>query len=658
MNIPGYTIERELGHGGMSTVYLAEQQSLHRKVALKVMAPALAADRSFGERFLREARTVAQLTHPNILAVYDIGSTGHSYYLAMEYVPCGDLKQVIRRGALVPEKALAILKQIASALGYAHRKGFVHRDVKPENILFREDGTAVLSDFGIAKAVGSGSKMTGTGMTIGTAHYMSPEQAGGTSVDGRADLYSLGVVLYEMLVGQVPFDGDNTVNIALQHLQSPLPQLPAHLAGYQPLLDMLMAKRPDQRFADAQDLISVLEKGNWAGPAGAACTAPTQILSAMPDAQGTAGDAGRLHGRQSGGKTFGLWAFIGGAGVAAVLALFLFMQSGRHQDSRSWESPSSVENIQPEQGRTSSPDEEKEQIRNRMIRLLSAGEEALREEDKDRAVARFGEALALSPDDARARQGLEMAQQLNKAGEVIRDRLQDGSNGPEMVVIPAGSFLMGDVSGAGYRNERPVHRVTIEKPVGMGRFEITFDDYDHFCHAVGRPLVSDEGWGRGRQPVINVSWHDAVAYAAWLSEQTGHHYRLPTEAEWEYGARAGNAGSYWWGDAIGQGRANCAECGSQWDNLNPAPVGSFTANAFGLFDTVGNVWEWCQDPGHAGYVGAPDDGAVWEEGGEPRRILRGGAWNDVARNVRSSIRGRCESEKPANGVGFRLVREL
>jgi serine/threonine-protein kinase PpkA len=650
MNIPGYIIEKELGHGGMSTVYLAEQESLGRKVALKVMAPALAADRSFGERFLREARTVAQLSHPNILAVYDIGSSGHSYYMAMEYVPGGDLKQRIRQGAISPEQALAILKQIAKALGYAHQKGFVHRDVKPENILFREDGTAVLTDFGIAKAVGSGTRMTGTGMTIGTAHYMSPEQAQGRSdLDGRSDLYSLGIVFYEMLTGQVPYDADNTVGIAMQHVQGPLPQIPAHLAGCQPLLDRLMAKYPDQRFADAQGLIAVLEKGNLATSA-----APTQILPARAIPQGAAGNSDRPPGQKSGGKTFGIWAFTGGAVVAGALALFLFIQTGRHQDNRSWGSTSPSEKRQ----RISSPDEEKERIRNRMIRLLSAGEEALREEDKDRAIARFGEALELFPDDAQARQGLERALQLIKAGEVIRDRLQDGSYGPEMVVVPAGSFLMGDVSGIGYRNERPVHRVTIAKPIAMGRYEITFEDYDRFCNAVGRPLVSDEGWGRGRQPVINVSWHDAVAYAAWLSGQTGNRYRLPTEAEWEYGARAGNAGSYWWGDAIGQARANCAECGSQWDNLNPAAVGSFTANAFGLFDTVGNVWEWCLDLGHAGYVGAPDDGAVWEEGGEPRRILRGGAWNDVARNVRASIRGRCEPEKPANGVGFRLIREL
>ena len=258
MNIPGYQIIREIGHGGMATVYLAVQESLGRQVALKVMAPALAADRNFGERFLREGRTVAQLSHPNILAVYDIGAVGHSYYLAMEYG--GDLKQRTSQGAVPPGEALVILRQVAAALGYAHKQGFVHRDVKPDNILFRDNGLAVLTDFGIAKAVGSGTQMTGTGMTVGTAHYMSPEQAQGRSeLDGRSDLVTLGIVFYEMLVGRVPYEADNTVGIAMQHVQGDLPELPDNLSSYQPLLDCLLAKDPGGRFADAGELIAFLE---------------------------------------------------------------------------------------------------------------------------------------------------------------------------------------------------------------------------------------------------------------------------------------------------------------------------------------------------------------------------------------------------------------
>jgi formylglycine-generating enzyme required for sulfatase activity len=310
MNIPGYRMERELGHGGMSTVYLAEQESLGRKVALKVMAPALAADRSFGERFLKEGRTVAHLSHPNILAVHDIGSDGHHYYMVMEYVPGGDLKHRIRQGGLPPEQALAILRQTAAALGYAHGKGFVHRDVKPENILFREDGTAVLSDFGIAKAVGSGTKMTGTGMSIGTPHYMSPEQARGREVDGRSDLYSLGVVLYEMLTGRVPFDAEDTLAIAYSHVNDPVPQLPDGLAGYQPLLDLLLAKNPAHRYAEAAELVEAIDltlAGKAPSPPRSkpAAALKTQVMKAPPSASS---------------KGSGLKWAIGGALLAALVA--------------------------------------------------------------------------------------------------------------------------------------------------------------------------------------------------------------------------------------------------------------------------------------------------------------------------------------------------
>jgi formylglycine-generating enzyme required for sulfatase activity len=182
-----------------------------------------------------------------------------------------------------------------------------------------------------------------------------------------------------------------------------------------------------------------------------------------------------------------------------------------------------------------------------------------------------------------------------KPGEVFRDRLKNGSEGPEMVVIPPGKFRMGDIQGKYGKDELPVHQVNFQKAFAASKYEITFAEYDEFAKATGRKLAEDEGWGRGRQPVIYVSWDDAVAYAKWLSEQTGKRYRLPTEAEWEYGARAGAETSYWWGNEVKQGLANCRGCGSRWDGKQPAPVGSFKPNPFGLYDTAGNVAERVQD---------------------------------------------------------------
>ncbi|MCU1783325.1 serine/threonine-protein kinase [Pseudomonas sp. 13B_2.1_Bac1] len=256
--IPGYDIEGEIGEGAMASVYLATQRSLERKVALKVMAAALAADPSFCERFLREGKTLARLSHPHTVTIHDIGNVGELYYMAMEYLPNGTLKERIAAG-LTPEQGVTLIRQIASALGYAHAQGLVHRDVKPANILFRADGTAVLSDFGIAKSLDDRTQFTQAGFAVGTPSYMSPEQARGQEIDGRADLYALGVVLYEILVGKLPYNGTDALSTALAHLTEPLPELPVHHGRYQDVLRKLLAKDPAERFPDAAALLAALD---------------------------------------------------------------------------------------------------------------------------------------------------------------------------------------------------------------------------------------------------------------------------------------------------------------------------------------------------------------------------------------------------------------
>ena len=204
---------------------------------------------------------------------------------------------------------------------------------------------------------------------------------------------------------------------------------------------------------------------------------------------------------------------------------------------------------------------------------------------------------------------------------------------PEMVVVPAGSFMMGSPSHEAGRDndEGPAHRVTIAKPFAVGKYEVTFAEWDA-CVADGgcgghRP--GDKGWGRGRRPAINVNWDDAKAYVRWLSDKTGKQYRLPSEAEWEYAARAGTTTRYSWGDEVGRNRANCDGCGSLWDNEQTAPAGSFRANVFGLHDVHGNVWEWVEDCWSGNYLGAPADGSAWESGDCSRRVLRGGSWFNI-----------------------------
>jgi serine/threonine protein kinase len=243
----------------MATVYLANQESFDREVALKVMAPALAADKNYGERFMREARIAARFSHPNIIAVYDVGVQGDYYYIAMEYHPGGDLKERLKKN-MTTRQAMSILRQIAAALDYAHNKGFIHRDVKPDNILFRDDGSAVLTDFGIARTATGNTQMTQLGMVVGTPKYMSPEQARGQELDSRSDLYSLGIVFYEMLLGYAPFDGNDSIAIGIKHVKEPVPRLPAQLSALQPLVDGMLAKTPEQRYATGRELITDLDQ--------------------------------------------------------------------------------------------------------------------------------------------------------------------------------------------------------------------------------------------------------------------------------------------------------------------------------------------------------------------------------------------------------------
>ena len=260
--IPGYRILRTLGAGGMATVCLAIQESLGREVALKLLSPSLAADPVATERFLREGRTAAKLAHRHIVGIHDVGIHAGQPYLAMEYMPGG---VVATTAALAPAEALDIIRQVALALDHAHAQGVVHRDIKPENILRRADGSHALGDFGIARAMDAESALTQEGLAIGTPYYMSPEQIQGLPLDGRSDLYSLGVVLHQLLTGHLPYVGTADVAVGLQHVHAPLPKLPAPLAACQSLLDLLLAKRPQERLNDAAELARRAEALRQAG---------------------------------------------------------------------------------------------------------------------------------------------------------------------------------------------------------------------------------------------------------------------------------------------------------------------------------------------------------------------------------------------------------
>lgn len=260
--IPGYEIKHELGSGGMATVYLAIQKSLERKVAIKILRTDDADDADDADkierRFLREGRTLAKITHRNVCGIYDIAKIGDIAYIAMEYLDGGTLVEKLKAGMSVGE-AIAVTVQVASALAEAHAQGIIHRDLKPANVMMRGGRVPVLTDFGIARELTANqTKITAENMIVGTPAYMSPEQVSGGEVDASSDVYSLGIMLFELLTGQVPYKGESPIAVCMQHLTAELPRLPAHLVELQPILDRMLAKRRDDRFAGMQEFTSAL----------------------------------------------------------------------------------------------------------------------------------------------------------------------------------------------------------------------------------------------------------------------------------------------------------------------------------------------------------------------------------------------------------------
>ena len=793
LQIPGYRVIRKLAQGGMSSVYLAIQISVGRVVALKVMNPQFNSDPAFSERFQREANIVGQLSHPNIVSIYDIGRHEDFNYFAMDYLPNGSVHDRMQKG-ISAEEALRVTREVASALDHAHDKGYVHRDIKPENILFRADNSAVLSDFGVARGMAINSRMTHVGTVVGTPHYMSPEQTKGKQVDGRSDLYSLGIVLFEMLTGTVPYQGDEAVTIALKHLSAPIPKLPMQYLAYQKIIDKLLAKDPDQRYQRGRDLIFALEELEKLKTAGntPTLTHPSDItvvnlLRALAaaslaslrwrwnklrnlrysrergfyfreptrateiffnDMHRSEKDTGvrerlttQIHAITPGNSAkTGKWVLLSGLLLLALGSVFFFKHktqldqpiaqaldasqsassdSATIKADSSSEASAATDNLTATASDTSSPsaantvespsstaplgqDEANPQVGEENLAATQVEASSIPAEE---LAPTFNFTVIADPEDARVRilnireryqdqialepgryhievsrngyqsydnwvriedQNLQLKVKLNpslKPGTEITTPLtaRIKSQGPEMISIPAGSFYMGDKNDPA---AMPVHKVNIARAFAISKFEITFDDYDMFAQATNRRMPDDNRWGRGDHPVINVSFLDAVAYSEWLSKTTGRKYRLPTEAEWEYVARAKTLTPFWWGDNAkdAAGRANCRRgCASKFSGLfgaKTAPVGSYPANGFGVFDTAGNVAEWVQDCYADNYATAPNNGLAYQVAKCDARVVRGGSAKDSNQDLASYKRDYDHQEIYNEHLGFRVVMEL
>ena len=701
VDIPGYRIHSVLGYGGMSTVYLAEQESLGREVALKVMSEALAGDPTYTKRFLKEARIIARLNHPHIITVYDYGVAHSLHYIAMEHVNGGDLFRRVKQGIQVRE-IFDVVIQTCRALNFAHSKGYIHRDIKPGNILFREDGTVVLSDFGLAKGLSDSTQVTAAGMTMGTPAYMSPEQAFGETVDARSDLYSMGCVLFFMLTGDKPFVAENPVALAMKHLRDPVPLLPEAYSWLQPVIDRFLAKNPDERFQSGDEVIDELQRLLDEDT-------QTPVLPVRMDRSVKQADPGVVEfslvddtpsmrdvpSKEEISDILGVRTPVVGPsigehdvnpipafpdrsqvldprqilrGVDAADKVEQFRDSVREQALPAAVNPDSSAHltmIEAGSGAVPTP-----QRRTRTGVLVGAVAGAI----VIGTLANIGFTMYLSgqqrfvPDSTEAEEiaRFEQNRWTAEQREIVRfrDALQVGGQGPEMVVVPPGQFTMGDLSGRYGASAQPARQVTIPRSFAIAAREVTFDQYDRFAKATGRTLPQDRGWGRGDKPVIYVSWEDATAYAAWLSEQTGREYRLPSEAEWEYAARGGSAQDYWWGDRASHQFANFGSdvcCRGLSDGIDrwadeTAPAGAFPANEFGLYDTAGNVWEWVYDCWNVDHYGAGTGSAARLAGDCSKRVVRGGSWSDIPLHVASAARGRAATDAQLGFIGFRVVR--
>lgn len=433
INIPGYRILRPIGEGGMASVFLAVQESLDREVALKVMSPMLAANAEFASRFVVEGKITARLQHPNLVTVYDIGSHNGVYYLAAEYIPGGTLKERLAEGGLSVAQILDIATDIAQGLDFAHSKGFVHRDVKPGNVLFRADGRVVLADFGIAKAMDGSNSSTVAGASIGTPDYMSPEQARGEPVDGRSDLYSLGTVLYELLVGTPPYQAGDPFTVALMHVTHPVPELPEPYQWLQPLVSGLMAKQADQRYKTGAAFVEALHKLLATAPQGAVLQETStrksgngsRIASGAATQQRT-----RISMDQRKERPAWLWPAAGALVLfVAALSGWWLLSPGASPDAdaaapaTAAATPSSEASTPPADGgpvpagfelpkAVDAPDQDE------LERLLNAGDQLfeygtkvelsrkLSTPEDDSALGYYRRALALDPENARARTGI------------------------------------------------------------------------------------------------------------------------------------------------------------------------------------------------------------------------------------------------------------
>ena len=651
-----YRIQSILGQGEFGITYLAHNTERYSKVVIiKEYFPkrlALRVDKqnvlpkfeqyqeyfAWGlELFRQEGQALAKLKHPNIVKVLDYFEEYNTAYIVMEYIKGQSLEHILKKAQFQNETELmAILLPLLSALQTVHEAGLLHQDIQPSNIYLREkDQSPVLLDFGAARYT-LDSSLRNINMVI-TPGYAAFEQYQ-TEKDTQGpwtDIYGLGAILYHTISGKPPIEATEREDIISLHKKAD-PLVPATqighkryskhlLLGIEAALKVYQKDRPE----NVEQWIEILLKRRYRNRK---LFKSSNYYTAV-----------KLKLSQ--------WIIVGV--IVAISLNISYILYTKNFLEMMWREH--VPKFQKIQHKTAKEAAHLAEIRE----TLKIEEEcSIQLQEQTNHKIKYLKFLEQQPKICNKINKINKIDKHTATPKIFRDRLQTGGWGPTMVEIPAGSFKMGDTQGNKNKEELPVHKVSI-KSFSIGRYEVTFKEYDQFVKATGRRKPKDYTWGRCNQPVIDVSWKDAKAYTEWLTEQTKRQYRLPSEAEWEYVARAGTTTNYCWGNKIGKNLANCADCGSKWDDQKTALVGSFLPNRFGVYDMFGNVWEWVADPWHNNYTGAPKDGSVWEEGGQSHyRIIRGGSWYINFKSSRAASRTISQPDSRNSLFGFRVAAEI
>lgn len=713
-----------LGRGGVGDVYAGIDRALERHVAIKALRPEFGQEPGFIARFRAEARNLAQLNHPNIATLYSLHVDERALCMIMEFVPGRTLEEILAASRLSERDSLALIAQATDGLSCAHKGGIVHRDVKLANMMVTAGGVLKITDFGIALMRGA-KRLTQQGRIVGTVAYMAPEQILGGTPDERTDIYSLAIVLYELLCGSTPFVSDSEYELLRMQVEAVPPRLVERVAGLSPHVEQAvmqaLSKQPAERFQSMEEFARALGAadlrasaveivrarvsgliGETSEPFTANALGLTRVVEGQegetrqispqetqdldstrvlrpgetPPSQHTAPvkrfDYAPRAAAQSLRKTpaliiaaAALLLLISGAGY---LAWDMFGDAGRQPSVEARSAPrapgqSPSETLDPERlaaiasgasSRSEAPP-----------RPIGSPDNA----DRDRGASEGSEEegagsppvvsttiIAPEPQPAMVKPAPPPLPTAPSRTTMKGGVFQDCSVCPPMIEVPTGSFQMGNRDGDS--TERPVHEVGLKHRFAIGIREVTYGEWMACVKDQGCKQVPELASTNEQLPMRNISWSDAVQYTQWLKKTTQQPYRLPTEAEWEYAARANSSTRYWWGNDPSLVYANCKGCGGEWNRDAPAKAGSYPPNPFGTHDMNGSVWEWVNDCWHSNYKGAPNDGRSWETPDCQQRVLRGGSWRDDPKLVSSFSRFYYDVDIRYIANGFRVALSL